>query len=62
MIICNKKDNIFFNYVNIDYIKYDDKIIDNRIDISLIYFNDIKLLKYIVKYLSNVCDYEANKT
>ena len=56
-----KKDNIYFDYIKEDYIKYINKIINDRIDSNLIYFNDTKLLECMVKYLSDLCEFYLNK-
>ena len=56
-----KKDNIYFDYIKEDYIKYVNKIINDRIDSNLIYFNDTKLLECMVKYLSDLCEFYLNK-
>ena len=54
IFLITKNDNIYFDYVRNDYIKYVNKIISDRIDKSLIHFNEIKLLPYMVNYLSEV--------
>ena len=40
-----KKDNIYFDYIKNDYIKYINKIFNDEIDDKLKYFIDIKLFR-----------------